>query len=84
MVRRALLLSLLVAACGQAGTDAMIDARRDALADADDGDGGDGDGGDPFACVPVIGDLQAAPELVAIRSGSPDGVELTDGAVMTA
>ena len=27
MVRRALPLSLLVAACGQAGTDAMIDAQ---------------------------------------------------------
>ena len=74
------LLSLLLAACGQAGTDAVVDARRDGPVDADDGDGGDG--GDPFACVPAIGDLQAAPELIAIRSGDPDGVELTDGAVV--
>lgn len=77
MIRRASLLPLLVAACGQAGTDAVIDARRDGPVDADDGDGGD-----PFACVPVIGDLQAPPELVAIRSGEPDGVALTDGAVV--
>ena len=42
----------------------------------------DTDGGDPFACVATIGDLAAPPELIAIRSGSPDGVALTDGAVV--
>lgn len=80
MVRRASLCSLVLLACGQAATDGPTDARRDAPVDADDGDGGDG--GDPFACVPVIGDLQAAPAIVAIRSGDPDGVPLTDGAVV--
>lgn len=82
MVCRASLLLLLLAACGQAATDAPVDARRDAPGDAADAADDGGDGGDPFACVSVIGDLQAAPALIAIRSGDPDGVELTDGAVV--
>lgn len=81
MVRRALALSLVVTACG-APAAGPVDARSsdapgDAPIDADDSDGGD-----PFACVATIGDLAAPPELIAIRSGSPDGVALTDGAVV--